>query len=300
ENNTFTSLCKNDGTYDPDKNDTQVKTELCERLVKKVRRWCKTLPNKLKEEKEKLTERIDVYNDLKQEAEKALNTTNVILTFSIKNNSTDKTNNSSNKTNNTSHALVKRSQSHPPITEKEAQAFDLVAMVITEYVELEEKCKKLRLDCGFKECKDSEDTCSEIEKKCQELEPLKMRPPEVTTSTTTITQNVTVNSEGKPICTAGAPSISMNCTSIHTTDTWVTHTSTHTSTKTQTSTITSKVTIVSTKKCQPTQCTTDRTHPTHGSGGEEAGEVKPSGGMRIHGWGTSGMILIILFSMIYF
>ncbi|KAG5437574.1 hypothetical protein PCK2_000997, partial [Pneumocystis canis] len=257
------------------------------------------------EENKELTERIATYEKLKQKAEEKANTTNVILTFSIENNSTDKTNNSTSKTNNSaSHVLVKRSQSHPPITEKEAQAFDLVAIVVTEYVELEEKCKKLRLDCGFKECKDSEDTCSDIEKKCQELKPLKIRPPEVTTSTTTTTttttEKVTVDPQGKTICTSGASSINMNCTSIHTTDTWVTHTSTHTSTMTKTSTVTSKVTIVSTKKCQPTQCTTDRTHPTHGSGGEEAGEVKPSEGMRIHGWGTSGMILMIVLSMIYF
>nr|QJX19855.1 large surface protein PCAN_A1.15.5 [Pneumocystis canis] len=297
DNNTYNSLvslCKD--TSDPKKNnDKEVKEELCKRLLYRVKKLCKKLPDKLKKEKEELTKRIKVYNDLKQEAEGKANKTNVILTFSIENNNTDKTNNTP------SHGLVKRSEPRPAVTEREAQAFDLVAIVLTEYVELKEKCKKLLLDCGFKEeCKDSEGPCKEIEKKCKELEPLKMRPPEVTTSTTTITQNVTLDSQGKPICTSGAPSISMNCTSIHTTDTWVTHTSTHTSTMTKTSTITSKVTIISTKKCQPTQCTTDRTHPTHGSGGEEAGEVKPSGGIRVNGWGTSGMILMIVLSMIYF
>ncbi|KAG5436817.1 hypothetical protein PCANB_002203, partial [Pneumocystis canis] len=286
QNDTFSSLCKNDNTYDSNKTDKEVREELCKRLVKKVRRWCKTLPKELEEAKKELEQQLNVYDDLKKEAENATKGTNVILTFSIKNNSTNETNNTS------SHALVKRSESQPPITVLEAQAFDLVAIVVNEYVELKEKCEKLLLDCGFKECEGSEDTCTKINEKCKELKPLKMRPPEVTTSTTTITQNVTVDPQGKTICTAGTPSINMNCTSIHTTDTWVTHTSTHTSTKTQTSTVTSKVTIVSTKKCQPTQCTTDRTYPTHGSGGEEAGEVKPSGGMRIHGWGAKGIILI--------
>ncbi|KAG5436831.1 hypothetical protein PCANB_001677, partial [Pneumocystis canis] len=305
ENNTFSSLCKSDDTYDSNKNNDTVRKELCQRLVKKVKKLCKTLPSKLEEENKELAKRIEVYNDLKNKTENATKGTNVILTFSIENNSTDKTNNSTGKTNNsTSHALVKRSERQPPITVLEASTFDLVAMVITEYVELKEKCKKLSLDCGFKEeCEDSKNTCSKIEKTCGELKPLEMKQPQTITntetSTSTVTQNVTVDSEGKPICTAGAPSININCTSIHTTDTWVTHTSTHTSTKTQTSTVTSKVTIVSTKKCQPTQCTTDRTHPTHTSGGEEAGDVKPSGGIRMNGWGTSGMILMILFSMIF-
>ncbi|KAG4302426.1 hypothetical protein PCK1_001262 [Pneumocystis canis] len=297
-NKTLKGLCTNISDKDNSEANKTIREKLCKRLVKKVRRWCKTLPEKLNEEEKELTDRVATYKKLKEDAEKASNKTNVILTFSVKNNST-------NKTNTTSHALVKRSQSHPTITETEAHAFDLVAMVITEYVDLKEKCRKLRLDCGFeKECPSSETPCKEIDNKCKELKPLEMKPPQVITntetSTSTVTQNVTVDSEGKTICTPGAPSISMNCTSIHTTDTWVTHTSTHTSTMTKTSTITSKITIVSTKKCQPTQCTTDRTHPTHGSGGEEAGEVKPSEGMRIHGWGTSGMILMILFSMIYF
>nr|QJX19856.1 large surface protein PCAN_A1.28.2 [Pneumocystis canis] len=293
KNDTFTSLCKSNSTYDPNKNNDTVRKELCERLVYRVKKLCKKLPDKLKEEQKELAKRIGVYNELKKEAEEKANKTKVILTFSIKKNTTNETNSTP------SHALVKRSEHHPTITEKEAQTFDLVAMVITEYVELKEKCEKLLLDCGFKECQGSQDPCKGIKESCDNLKPLEMRPPEVTTSTTTITQNVTLDSQGKPICTAGAPSISMNCTSIHTTETWVTHTSTHTSTMTKTSTVTSKVTIVSTKKCQPTQCTTDRTHPTHSSG-EEAGEVKPSGGIRVNGWGTSGIILMIVLSMIYF
>ncbi|KAG5436816.1 hypothetical protein PCANB_002204, partial [Pneumocystis canis] len=281
-NNTFSSLCRKNSTYDSKKDNDTVKKELCQRLVDRVKKLCKKLPDKLKKEQEELAKRIGVYNELKNKTENATKGTNVILTFTIENNTTNETNSTP------SHALVKRSQSHPPITEKEAQAFDLVAMTIDLYVDLKEKCRKLLLDCGFKECKGSEDPCKGIKESCDKLKPLEMRPPEVTTSTTTIIKNVTVDSEGKTICTAGTPSISMNCTSIHTTDTWVTHTSTHTSTKTQTSTFTSKVTIISTKKCQPTQCTTDRTYPTHGSGGEEAGDVKPSGGMRIHGWGAKG------------
>nr|QJX19857.1 large surface protein PCAN_A1.28.3 [Pneumocystis canis] len=297
-NKTLKGLCTNISDKDNSEANKTIREKLCKRLVKKVRRWCKTLYNELKEAKEELTDRVATYEKLKKEAEEKAKKTNVILTFSIENDTT-------NKTNTTSHALVKRSQSYPTITETEAYAFDLVAMVITEYVDLKEKCEKLLLDCGFKkECPESETPCTKIEKSCSDLKPLEMRPPQTITntetSTSTVTQNVTVDSQGKPICTAGTPSISMNCTSIHTTETWVTHTSTHTSTMTKTSTVTSKVTIVSTKKCQPTQCTTDRTYPTHGSGGEEAGDVKPSGGIRVNGWGTNGMILMILFSMIYF
>ncbi|KAG5436825.1 hypothetical protein PCANB_001945, partial [Pneumocystis canis] len=287
-NSTFSSLCND--TNGSSKND-EVKKELCERLVDRVKKLCKKLPKELEKEKEELTERVSTYEKLKKEAEEEANKTNVILTFTIKNNSTNKTNNTP------SHALVKRSEHHPTITETEAHAFDLVAIVTGEYVELKEKCEKLLLDCGFRECEGSESPCSKINETCNKLEPLKMRPPQTITKTETTTEKVTVDSEGKPICTSGAPSINMNCTSIHTTDTWVTHTSTHTSTKTQTSTITSKVTIVSTKKCQPTQCTTDRTHPTHGSGGEEAGEVKPSGGIRVNGWGAKGIILIVMYPL---
>nr|QJX19859.1 large surface protein PCAN_A1.4.3 [Pneumocystis canis] len=295
-NNSLVSLCKD--TSDSNKNDTQVKKELCERLVDRVKKLCKKLPDKLKEEKEELTERVSTYEKLKNKTENATKGTNVILTFTIKNNTT-------NKTDTPSHALVKRSESQPPITLLEAQAFDLVAMTVDLYVDLKEKCRKLLLDCGFeKECQNIKKECEKIKESCDKLKPLEMKPPQTITNTetftSTVTENVTVDSEGKPICTAGAPSISMNCTSIHTTDTWVTHTSTHTSTKTQTSTVTSKVTIISTKKCQPTQCTTDRTHPTHGSGGEEAGEVKPSGGIRVNGWGAKGVVFMILLSMIYF
>ncbi|KAG5436818.1 hypothetical protein PCANB_001949, partial [Pneumocystis canis] len=284
DNNTYNSLvslCK-DTSSNSNKNDTQVKKELCERLVYRVKKLCKKLPIKLEKKNEELTERIKIYNDLKKKAEEASNTTNVILTFNIENNSTNKTNTT------TSHALVKRSQTHPTITEKEAEAFDLVAMVITEYVELKEKCKKLLLDCGFKECKGSEDPCKKINKACTDLKPLEMRPPQTITKTITTETTAETGAGGKSCSKTVTLSGNMTCGSVDTTDIWVTHTSTHTSTKTQTSTVISKVTIVSTKKCQPTQCTTDRTHPIHTSGGEEAGEVKPSGGIRVNGWGAKG------------
>ncbi|KAG5513084.1 hypothetical protein PMAC_003402 [Pneumocystis sp. 'macacae'] len=83
------------------------------------------------------------------------------------------------------------------------------------------------------------------------------------TSTTTTTTTTTTTIVGSEAGKAGTE----QCTSIRTTDT----------TSTSTSTITSTVTLTSTRKCRPTKCTTE---------GEEAGEVKPSGALRMRGWGV--------------
>ncbi|KAG4303482.1 hypothetical protein PCK1_000446 [Pneumocystis canis] len=83
----------------------------------------------------------------------------------------------------------------------------------------------------------------------------------------------------------------MTCTSMHITDTLVTHTLIPTSTKTEISTVTSKLTITSTKECRPTPCTTDRIHSTQGPGRGGVVVIIPSEGRRVNGWGMENSVL---------
>ncbi|KAG5513117.1 hypothetical protein PMAC_003413 [Pneumocystis sp. 'macacae'] len=104
----------------------------------------------------------------------------------------------------------------------------------------------------------------------------------VETSTTTTTTTTTTTIVGSEAGKAGTE----QCTSIRTTDTWVTHIDAQ-NTSTSTSTTTSTVTLTSTRRCKPTRCTT----------GDEAGEVTPSGGLRMRGWGVKGVLLGMMISV---
>ncbi|KAG5518015.1 hypothetical protein PMAC_003199 [Pneumocystis sp. 'macacae'] len=267
-----------------DKNDAEVRKELCEKLVKKVKKQCPELKEKLIKAKEELEKKEKEYKDIKDKAVEAMKAANLVLAT---------TNVAGNKAENQAAAaaksekrfkLVRRDvtlKAH--VTQKELEVFDLVSQTFSLYVELKEICDDSVKKCGFKgECPQCEDACNTIENKCNGLKPLEVREHKVHTETKTETTTTT-----KIVGQGGKTEDAEKCTSIQTTDTWITKTSTYTSTSTSTSTTTSTVTLTSTRRCKPTKCTT----------GDEAGEVKPSGGLRMRGWGVKGVLLGMMISV---
>ncbi|KAG5513151.1 hypothetical protein PMAC_001520 [Pneumocystis sp. 'macacae'] len=264
-----------------------VRDKLCEKLINQVKKQCPVLERKLTKASEELKEKADEYENIKNKAQDALKTANLVLV------TTKATNGLGNKEaaakpdvakNAAQFRLVRRNLA-AKITEDEIKAFDLVSQALSLYVELKEECQDLLKGCGFKEeCDKCKDACNTIESKCNGLKPLEVteHKVQIETKNITITIKETVGPGGEKTGDAE------KCTSIRTTDTWITKTSTHTSTSTSTSTTTSTVTLTSTRKCRPTKCTTE---------GEEAGEVKPSGGLRMRGWGVKGVLLGMMISV---
>ncbi|KAG5513448.1 hypothetical protein PMAC_001512 [Pneumocystis sp. 'macacae'] len=254
------------------KENDDVRKELCKKLIEEVKKRCPELTERLIEASKELQEKEKEYTKIKDEAKEAMEAAKLVLV------TTKATGNGSgNKVevaakNEKKFKLVKRdAAAKVHVTEKELKAFDLVSQALSLYVELKEECQDLLKDCGFKEeCEKCQDACKTIESKCNELKPLEVteHKVQIETKNITITIKETVGPGGEKTGDAE------KCTSIRTTDTWITKTSTHTSTSTSTSTITSTVTLTSTRRCKPTRCTT----------GDEAGDVTPSGGLRMTGY----------------
>ncbi|KTW32228.1 uncharacterized protein T551_00910 [Pneumocystis jirovecii RU7] len=270
-----------------DNNET-FRDKLCEKLVQRVKEKCQGLSKELEKAKNDLEEKHKDYEKVKKDTKNAMEETNLVFSTTK---STDNKTEKGVKPSTPSvvqdivhFKLVKRNEK-VQVTEKEAKAFDLVALAFSLYVELKETCHHLKDDCEFrKECK-CKDQCKEIEKICLKIEPLKVKPHEIKTVTetniTTVTETV---KEAEKTVGDGE-----KCKSLSTTDTWVTKTSTHTSTSTTTSTVTSRITLTSTRRCKPTKCTTGEE--------DEAGEVKPSEGLRMSGWSVMrGVLLAMMIS----
>ncbi|KAG5519984.1 hypothetical protein PMAC_001059 [Pneumocystis sp. 'macacae'] len=265
-----------------------VRDKLCEKLINQVKKQCPVLERKLIEASEELKEKEKEYTKIKEKAVKAMETAKLVLVT---------TRATGNKSENKAPAPAAKSEKQfklvrrdaktsvvAKVTEEEITAFDLVSQALSLYVELKEECQDLLKDCGFKEeCDKCKDACKTIESKCNGLKPLEVteHKVQIETKNITITIKETVGPGGEKTEDAE------KCTSIRTTDTWITKTSTHTSTSTSTSTTTSTVTLTSTRRCKPTRCTT----------GDEAGEVKPSGGLRMRGWGVKGVLLGMMISV---
>ncbi|KTW25527.1 uncharacterized protein T551_03703 [Pneumocystis jirovecii RU7] len=287
-NASISSLCK-DNTESKTKKTDEVRKKLCLKLVEEVEEQCKVLPKELEYEEKDLKDDFGAFEKLKEQAEKAINKSNLVLSLvkkdgndTSKSNSKNKDKNAiSNKQDTTKHVkILRRGVKDVLVTELEAKAFDLVAEVFGRYVDLKERCEKLTSDCGIKEdCKELKDVCEKIQGVCSKLKPLKVKPHEIVTeSTTTTTTTTTTVTDPK----------ATECKSLQTTDTWVTQTSTHTSTSTITSTITSKITLTSTRRCKPTKCTT----------GDDAEDVKPNEGLKMSGWSVMrGVILAMMISI---
>ncbi|KAG5519722.1 hypothetical protein PMAC_001879 [Pneumocystis sp. 'macacae'] len=280
-NKTISGLCKDNTDSNPKKNDDQVRKELCLKLIAEVAEQCRVLPAKLEQEEKDLKNDLEIFKKLKEKAEDAMKKSNLVLSVA-------KTGGDNAEGKDKNHAavsgvkdtmkhvkIVRRGAKDVPVTELEARALDLAADVLARYVELRERCTQLNSDCGIrKDCKEIEEVCKNIDKTCDGLKPLDIKSQEIVTQNVTTTTTKTVGPDGK--------TVSEQCKSIQTTDTWITRTSTHTSTSTSTSTITSTVTLTSTRRCRPTKCTT----------GDEAGEVTPSGGLKMTGWSVVKGVLL--------
>ncbi|KTW32230.1 uncharacterized protein T551_00912, partial [Pneumocystis jirovecii RU7] len=280
--NGLETLCK---SKENTKSDIKVREELCEKLIKRIKEKCSKLKDELEEVKEVLEKKEEKYKKIKEEAEKAMEDANLILSRAKgpDNNNNKSVNKDSSDTpkegkGTTGFKLVRRN-AKVHVTEKELAAFDLVARAFDLYLELKEICNHSLKNCGFKKECDCEDPCKKIQGICSTLEPLKVRPHEIVTkniTTTTTTTTTTTIKDAK----------ATDCHSLQTTDTWVTKTSTHTSTSTTTSTVTSRITLTSTRRCKPTKCTTGEE--------DEAGDVKPSEGLRMSGWSVMRGVLLAM------
>ncbi|KTW25525.1 uncharacterized protein T551_03705, partial [Pneumocystis jirovecii RU7] len=280
--NGLETLCKSN---EANKKDEDVRKEVCEKLVKQVQEKCLKLQEELTEISEKLKEKGKNYEKIKKEAEEAMKEANLVLSrleTTNKKSANNAVNNASvapKETKDATQFKLIRRNTNTQVTKKELEAFDLVARAFDLYVELKEICDHSLKDCGFKkECK-CENPCGKIQEVCSKLEPLKVKPYETTTKNiTTTTTTTTTTTVTDPKAT--------DCQSLQTTDTWVTKTSTHTSTSTTTSTVTSRITLTSTRRCKPTKCTTGEE--------DEAGEVKPSEGLRMSGWSVMRGVLVVM------
>ncbi|KAG5518814.1 hypothetical protein PMAC_002785 [Pneumocystis sp. 'macacae'] len=262
----------------------KVREELCEKLVQQVKKRCPELKEKLTEAKEKLEEKEKEYTKIKKEAEDALKKADLVLvtTKAAGNASGDKLEIAAK--NQKKFKLVRRDAAiKMHVTEKELKAFDLVSQAFSLYLELKEECEDSIKKCGFeKECEECKDACKTVKSVCTGLKPLEIKDYEAKIETRNITTTVTSTVE------SGEKTVGQECKSIQTTDVWVTKTSTHTSTSTSTSTTTSTVTLTSTRRCKPTKCTT----------GDEAGDVTPSGGLKMTGWSVvKGVLLGMVISV---
>ncbi|KTW25464.1 uncharacterized protein T551_03743, partial [Pneumocystis jirovecii RU7] len=268
------------------KNDTEVREKLCEKLVERVKSQCPELQKKLAEANKELEKKASKYENIKKEAEDAMKKASLVLSKAKAEN-----NKSENEVvpsvpaapsgKDTKPFRLIRRDATAKVTEDEAKAFDLVAQAFGLYVELREECQDLLKGCGFKKECSCENQCEKIENTCKKLKPLEVKPYKIETvtkniTTTTTTTTTKTEGEGK----------TAECQSLQTTDTWVTKTSTHTSTSTTTSTVTSRITLTSTRRCKPTKCTTGE--------GDEAGEVKPSEGLRMSGWSVMRGVLVVM------
>ncbi|KTW25485.1 uncharacterized protein T551_03731 [Pneumocystis jirovecii RU7] len=268
------------------KNNTEVRKKLCKKLVERVKSQCPELQKKLAEANKELEKKASKYENIKKEAEDAMKKASLVLSKAKAEN-----NKSENEVvpsvpaapsgKDTKPFKLIRRDATAKVTEDEAKAFDLVAQAFGLYVELREECQDLLKGCGFKKECSCENQCEKIENTCKKLKPLEVKPYKIETvtkniTTTTTTTTTKTEGEGK----------TAECQSLQTTDTWVTKTSTHTSTSTTTSTVTSRITLTSTRRCKPTKCTTGEE--------DEAGEVKPSEGLRMSGWSVMRGVLVAM------
>ncbi|KAG5518813.1 hypothetical protein PMAC_002784 [Pneumocystis sp. 'macacae'] len=298
DNDAFKNFC-NDSTGA--KNNT-ARTELCEKLEKRIKGRCAELSTKLNTMATEIEKSVEAVKELSSIAEKALETAKLTL-----NKQKTDINNAALALLYNANANIKRDlradalqKDHPKylqqkdvnvnITDGEAMAFDATTEALKVYLEVEAECKNLLLECGFKEdCFEYKDSCEKIEEACSKLKPLEIKSSkkEATNQTiieATITETIII--ETKSDGTQKTVTAEGQCLLVRTMDRWVTSTSTYTRTSTQTSIITSTMTLTSTRKCKPTKCAT--------KGGEEAGDVKPSEGIRVSGWSLMKEIILVM------
>ncbi|KAG5513447.1 hypothetical protein PMAC_001511 [Pneumocystis sp. 'macacae'] len=297
-NNTFKNFC-NDNTGV--KNDA-ARIELCQKLEKRMKERCTKLFTKLNTMATEIEENVGVLEELNKVAEKALK--NVKLTLDKQ--KTDINHaalillynaNANIKRDLRADALQKdypkylqQKDANVNITDGEAMAFDATTEALKVYVEVKAECKNLLLECGFKDdCSEYKGACEKIKEACNKLEPLKLKSSEKEATNQTIieaTITETIIIETKSDGTQKTVTAEGQCLLVRTMDRWVTSTSIYTRTSTQTSIVTSTVTLTSQRQCKPTKCTT--------KGEEDAGDIKPSEGIRMSGWSLMKEIILVM------
>nr|AAA67766.1 glycoprotein A [Pneumocystis carinii]prf//2123271A glycoprotein A [Pneumocystis carinii] len=266
--------------------------KICDQLIDEVQWECPLLKTKLEKAKDEVAKKADEYKKLKEEAEKAITETKLNVTELQKEVGKADLVRRDNKNSDSSKKSIKVEVMSVPITKQHAEAINLLSQALDFYFELREECDRLILDCGFKDdCPQCESSCNSILSTCNGLKPLTIAEPRIIKDQKPDAGGEQAGKEqGKPEGGQSAPgggAARKDCTSITTSDTWVTSTSTHTTTTTSTKTTTVKVTLTSTRKCKPTKCTTGKPEPTKGGDDDE---VVPSGGRR---WLPSLSIVIV-------
>ncbi|KTW31104.1 uncharacterized protein T551_01656 [Pneumocystis jirovecii RU7] len=299
KNDTFKNFCNNN--IDTKNNTT--KSELCKKLLERVKERCTKLLTKLNDMATEIEKNIKIVEELNEAAKKALKNINLILTSSkqktgsnINNtililaynaNADRNVNLKTDVTQKNQSKYLEQKETKVNITEKEVEAFNAAAEALKVYTEVKAECKGLQLECEFKEdCSEYKDVCKKIEDACNKLKSLEIKSLETKTINQTIKTIVTkteTNTTQKTLTTGE------QCISISTTDKWITRTSTHTHTSTQTSVLTLTVTLTSTKGCQPVKCTTGSE--------DETRDVKQNEGLKMNGWGLiKGVMLTMIIS----
>ncbi|EMR11555.2 hypothetical protein PNEG_00563 [Pneumocystis murina B123] len=321
-NQKFNSFCNTD-------KNKNVEEKVCKKLVEKIKRKCPTLENELNEEKDELKKKKDEYEKVKQESEKFAKEAKLLLSIpeqdgqgggsKVQDGNAPKSvgppvqppapaqptpggapaapaapggSTPSGTTNTSNVILVRRTFVSGEVSEPEKKAFVATARTLELYLELKEKCKGLKGDCGFrKDCPGCEAACTEIDKLCEGIKGLKVTPHhtvtlmtiQITTTTmitTTTTTTITTTTTATKSIHGGK--VTEQCAFSQTTEIWLLRTCLHTSTLTSTSTVTSTVTLTSMRKCKPTRCTSDSSKETETQKEEEKEEkAKQNEGMKM-------------------
>ncbi|KAG5520270.1 hypothetical protein PMAC_001349 [Pneumocystis sp. 'macacae'] len=205
-NVSINSLCEDSTKSNTKKPEEKVRGDLCLKLIAEVAEQCRVLPAELKQKEEDLKSDSKTFDELKKQAEKAMEEAKLVL--SVAKTSGDNAENGGKKDaavnrdkDTMKHVkIVRRGAKDVPVTELEARALDLAADVLARYVELKERCTRLNSDCGIKEdCKTIEGVCKEIDKTCRNLKPLDIRSQKIVTQNVTTTTTKTVGPGGETV-----------------------------------------------------------------------------------------------------
>ncbi|KAG5520151.1 hypothetical protein PMAC_001227 [Pneumocystis sp. 'macacae'] len=289
-NHTFKNFCNSAGTKA-----SVPKNELCEKLIERVKERCTELSTELRDMAIELEKSVKAVKGLNEVAKKALgnakltlnkqetdiNNAALILLYNANSANTNmRTKLKTNTSQKNPSGYLQQKKAEVDITDKEVEAFDATTEVLKVYTEVEAKCRNLLLECGFKEdCSEYGDSCKRIEEACNKLKSLEIKlPGKEAINQTTIEATVIIKTG--PRGTQKTLIVGGECFSVRTTDKWVTNTPIYIQTSVITSTVRSS-------QCKPTKC------------GEEAGDVKPSKGLKMNGWDVmKGVILTMIILVI--
>ncbi|KAG5519977.1 hypothetical protein PMAC_000254 [Pneumocystis sp. 'macacae'] len=156
--------------------DDDVRNELCERLVERLKRWCPELKEKLTKTSEELKEKEGEYKEIKNKAEEAMKAADLVLVATKKADSKEENKATAGTAKNTAQFRLVKRNAAIKITEDKIKAFDLVSQAFSLYVELKEECEDSVKKCSFeKECEECKDACKKINEICPRVKPLDVK-----------------------------------------------------------------------------------------------------------------------------